>query len=287
VAAMAERPGMTVRRRRLSGELRRLRQRSELTGEKVADRFGWSVAKVSRVETGRTGISQKDLRDLLDLYGVKGEKREALLSLARESRKKGWWDAYADSLPTEYATYISLESEAGSIHSFCPQVVPGLLQTEDYARSVIRSAMLNSSPPEVAGLVEARMERQGILTRLDPLQLWVIIDEAVLHRQVGGPEVMSGQYERLIECAEQPNITIQVLPFAAGSHTATACAFAILIFREKYDPDVVYVETMTSSLYVEKEMELYRYTLAFDHLRAVALGPDDSVAKISGMAARL
>jgi transcriptional regulator with XRE-family HTH domain len=284
---MAERPGLTVRRRRLSGELRRLRQRSELTGEKVADRFGWSVAKVSRVETGRTGISQKDLRDLLDLYGVKGEKREALLSLARESRKKGWWDAYADSLPTEYATYISLESEAGFIRSFCPQVVPGLLQTEDYARSVIRSALLNSPPAEINGRVEVRIERQGTLAGPDPLQLWVIFDEAVLHRQIGGPEVMRAQCERLIGWGERSNITLQVLPFTVGAHPATACAFSILTFREKYDPEVAFVETMTSSLYVENEMELYRYTLAFDHLRAAALGPDDSLVKIAELAAKL
>ncbi|GAA2879140.1 helix-turn-helix transcriptional regulator [Streptosporangium fragile] len=283
---MAGGRGPTVRRRRLAGELRRLRERKALTIEEAAERVGWSTAKVSRIETARVGITSPDLTRLLDLYELDAGKRTVLHALARTARTKGWWDAYTDSLPSDYATYIQLEAEAAFIRSFDGMLVHGLLQTEDYAREVIRSALMALSPPaEVDRRVEVRMTRQNLLLREEnPLRFWTVIDEAVLARRVGSAETMRGQYAKLAEFAGRDNITIQVLPFSAGVHPATAGTFAIMEFREPYDPDVVYVESMTSSLYVEKDAEMYWYTLAFDHLRAVALGPDESRALISEMA---
>ncbi|MFF5244357.1 helix-turn-helix domain-containing protein [Streptosporangium sp. NPDC000095] len=282
---MAAGRGPTVRRRRLASELRRLRDLKAMTLEDAAQGVGWSVAKVSRIETARVGITSPDLTRLLDLYEVDASKRSALYSLARTARMKGWWDAYAGSLPSDYATYIQLEADAAFIRSFDGVLVHGLLQTEDYAREVIRSALMAlSSPAEVERRVEVRMTRQKLLLREEsPVRFWTVIDEAALIRQVGSTGTMRGQYIKLLELADRDNVTIQVLPLAAGIHPATAGTFAVMEFRELYDPAVVYVETMTSSLYVENDSEMYWYTLAFDHLRAVALGPDNSKALIEKM----
>lgn len=283
---MAAGRGPTVRRRRLAGELRRLRERKALTLEEAAERVGWSTAKVSRIETARVGITSPDLTRLLDLYELDASKRTALHALARTANTRGWWDAYTDSLPSDYATYIQLEVDTAFIRSFDSMLVHGLLQTEDYAREVIRSALMALSPPaEIERRVEVRMTRQNLLLRQeDPIRFWAVIDEAALTRRVGSEAIMQGQYAKLLEFAAQDNITIQVLPSTAGAHPATAGTFAILEFREPHDPDVVYVESMTSILYVESDIEMYRYTLAFDHLRAAALSPDKSKQLISRMA---
>ncbi|MEU8271308.1 helix-turn-helix transcriptional regulator [Sphaerisporangium sp. NPDC049002] len=280
--------GPSVRRRRLAGELRRLRELQAMTIEAAADRVGWSTAKLSRIETARVGITSPDLTRLLDLYALDGRKRAALHALARTARTKGWWDAYSDSLPSDYATYIQLEAEAAFIRSFDGMLVHGLLQTEDYAREVIRSALMALCPPtEVERRVEVRMTRQGILSReQDPIRFWTVIDEAALTRRVGSAAIMRGQYAKLLECADRDNITVQVLPSAAGAHPATAGTFAMLEFREPHDPDVAYVESMTSILYIENDVEMYRYTLAFDHLRAAALSPEESRTLITRMAER-
>ncbi|GAA3413758.1 helix-turn-helix transcriptional regulator [Streptosporangium vulgare] len=256
-----------------------------MTLEEAAQRVGWSVAKVSRIETARVGITSPDLTRLLDLYELDTSKRSALHALARTARMKGWWDAYANSLPSDYATYIQLEADVAFIRSFDNVLVHGLLQTEDYAREVIRSALMAlSSPAEVERRVEVRMTRQKLLLREEsPIRFWTVIDEAALIRQIGSTGTMRGQYVKLLELADRDNVTIQVLPLAAGVHPATAGTFAIMEFREIYDPAVVYVETMTSSLYVENDSEMYWYTLAFDHLRAVALGPDSSKVLIEKM----
>lgn len=259
-----------------------------MTIEATAERLGWSTAKVSRIETARTGINAPDLTAMLDLYGADEDRRMALHALARAARKRGWWDAYADSTPSDYATYIELEAEAASLRSFDPLIINGLLQTEDYAREIIRAALMALSPPaEIQRRVEVRTTRQLLLAQEDsPLTLWTIISEAALQQQVGGPEVMAAQYAKLVEQAERGNVIVQVLPSVKGAHPATAGQFAVMEFREPYDPQVVYVESMTSSLYVESEVEIYRYTLAFDHLRAMALDPDESKALILSMAKR-
>jgi transcriptional regulator with XRE-family HTH domain len=278
--------GPTVRRRRLAAELRRLRDRSELTLEEAAGQLGWSITKLSRVETSRVGIQPGDLKRMLDLYGVEGDRRSGLTSLGRAARTKGWWDAYADSLPSDYANYISLEADTSALRCYDVQTVNGLLQTEDYAREVIGSALMALCPPaEVERRVEVRQTRQRLLRRdPDPLRFWTVIDQAALRRVTGSPGVMRAQYARMLELAQLPNITIQVLPDSAGAHPGTAGTFAIMEFPERHDPAVVYIETMTSSLYVENDAAVYRYALAFDQLRALALGARESSAVIARLA---
>jgi transcriptional regulator with XRE-family HTH domain len=273
-----------VRSRQLAVELRRLREEATLTGEEVASRLGWSAAKVSRMETARTAVAPADLQLLLDLYGISGQHRERLIELGRTARQRGWWDAYADMLGPEYATLIALESEAESAGWYAAQIVPGLLQTEEYAREIIRSTLLISPPGEVERRVQVRMSRQRVLTRDNPLELSVVLDEAALERQVGGAGVMRAQLRYLAEVAGSPNVRIQVLPNAAGAHPAVTGEFTILRFPELIAPDVVYLEHMTSNIYVEREAEVFRYNLALERLSTLAVGHEESVALIARQA---
>jgi transcriptional regulator with XRE-family HTH domain len=270
-----------VRARQLAAQLRRLREAATLTGDEVAARLGWSPSKVSRIETGQSAIAAGDLRRLLDLYEVSGSQRDRLIELGRDSQQRGWWDAYGDTLRPEVATLIALEADAESIRWYSPLAVPGLLQTEAYARDLIRSHLLMAPPARVERRVQVRLTSQGVLSRSDPPQIEVILDEAVIQRVIGGPEVHRAQLLHLIEMAERPQITLQVLPFAAGAHPALTGGFTILKFPELLAADVVYLENMTSDLFVESEAEVYRYGLAFDHLCSVALAPDDSRAFIA------
>jgi transcriptional regulator with XRE-family HTH domain len=279
--------GPTVRRRRLAAELRRLRERAEMTLEQAASQVEWSVAKLSRVETARVGINLADLRYLLKIYDVTDERVEELVSLARRARMRGWWESYADTLPSDYASYIGLESEAASLRCFDALTLNGLLQTTDYAREVIRASLMALSPPgEVERRVEVRTTRQRVLNReLNPLRLWTVIDEAVLRRLVGSAHVMKAQGDRLLELAALPNVTVQVLPTGVGAHPATTGTFSILEFPEPQDADVVYLETLTANIFVEDDAQAYRYALAFDHLRAMALGPEESKTFIAALSA--
>jgi transcriptional regulator with XRE-family HTH domain len=281
---MAERRAPSVRSRQLAAELRRQRDEAGLTGEEVAGRLGWSPAKVSRVETARTAVSPSDLQLLLDLYEVSRQHRERLTELGRTARQRGWWDAYADMLGPEYATLIALESDADSAGWYAAQIVPGLLQTEEYAREIIRSTLLISPPGEMERRVQVRMSRQRVLSGDSPLELAVILDEAALERQVGGAAVMRTQLRHLVEIAEQPNVQVQVLPNAAGAHPAVTGEFTILRFPELIAPDVVYLENMTSNVYVEREAEVFRYSLALERLSTLALGHEESVALIARQA---
>jgi transcriptional regulator with XRE-family HTH domain len=285
--AMAGGRGPTLRRRRLAAELRILRERSGLTGEQAGEQLGWSVSKVSRIETAQVGVRTGDLTALLDLYGVSGARRDALMDLARTAMQRGWWDTY-ETISTDYANYISLESEAAAIRCFSQTLIHGLLQTEDYARAVIRAALVPFVPTsEIDRRVEIRMTRQKILRENHSLNVWMVVDEAVLHRLIGGAETMRAQCESLIRLAELPNVTIQVLASAAGAHPGANTPFSILSFPEVYDPDVVYIETMTSSLWIEDDREVHRYSFAFDQMRAMALSPDESVELISKTVDRL
>ncbi len=276
----------TVKRRRLGIELRQLREAAGVSIEEAAKHLDVSYSTVSRIETGRVRVRVRDLRDLLDLYGVADErKREALFTLAREAREKGWWHSYSDVLSTPHAVYIGLEAEAAAIRTYQTQLIPGLLQTEEYARAIVRGGRRWTTHDEIEKFVQARMSRQKLLTRADPLEFWAILDEAALRRHVGGAKVMRDQLQRLLEAAEQPNITIQVLPFTTGTHAAmTAGSFVILEFPEQSDPEVVYLENPLNSFYLEREHEIRWYTLTFDHLRASALSSDESVALIREVA---
>ncbi|MEO3809649.1 helix-turn-helix transcriptional regulator [Sphaerisporangium sp. B11E5] len=273
----------TVRRRRLASELRCLREGAGLTMEQVSDRLGWSITKISRIETCKVGVTPKDVGRLVGLYGLSPVKFDEIMELARDAQKKGWWQAYGD-LPSEYATYIGLEAEAASIRCYAPEIIPGLIQTEDYARSVIRNSLVITPPGEIERRVDVRMTRQNLLSRPVPLHLWAILDEAVLRRTVGGTAVMNHQLRHVLKLAESPHVTFQVLPFAAGAHAATSGAFTILEFPDHGDLDVVFLENLTGGLYVEREVDVYRYTLAFDHLRAKALDPEDSYRLIAEIA---
>lgn len=279
---MPERPAPSVRARQLSRELRRLREAAELTGEAAAERLGWSSAKVSRIETARTPVTVSDLRRLLDLYGASDTDADRLLDLARTSRERGWWESYVGESPAEYATYIGLEVESSSISSFSAFLVPGLLQTEDYARAMIKSLLL-MPPREVERLVQVRRMRQDRIYRADkvPLRLHAILDESVLRRQIGGPDVLRDQLRHLVStAAELHNVELQVLPYSAGAHPAINGTFTILSFPRSGDPEIVALEHLDSHLFIESEKAVYRYTLVFNEIITKALDPSESLAFI-------
>jgi len=273
----------TVRRRRLALELRRLREAARLTCEEVADHLECSASKISRVETGRVSVSPRDVRDMLELYGVAPQQRESLVQLARDSRQKGWWHAFSDTMQPQFATYVGLESAASEIRIYEVSLIPELLQTEDYARVVIRSGMMNCPKEDVERQVALRMARQPAITREDPPKVWAVLDEAALRRQVGGAGLMRMQLEHLLARAAMPNVSIQVIPFGGGAHPAMGRPFIILVFPERVDTDVVYLEDLTSALYLEDVAEVDRYNVFFNHLRATALSFDDSSALITSV----
>jgi transcriptional regulator with XRE-family HTH domain len=276
----------TIRRRRLAIELRRLREEAGLTIERVAEALECSPSKVSRVETGHVNATPRDVRDMLALYGVVGAQRDALVQMAREARQKGWWYKYRDD-QADQAFHAGLEVAADSIRMYAALLVPGLLQIAPYARTVIRALNPGIRPEEVEHRLELRLARQSLLTQADPPLLWAILDEAALHRLVGGPGVMREQLHHLIEQAQLPNVTVQVLTYTAGQHAGMHGAFHIFGFAEPGDPDVVHLEHSTSRLYLERPEEVQRYSLLFDHLRAAALAPDDSIAFVTELAKEL
>jgi len=275
-----ERPAPSVRARQLARELRRLREAAQLTGEATAAQLGWSSAKVSRIETARTPITVPDLRKLLNLYGARDIDR--LVDLARTSRERGWWDSYVGEAPTEYATYLGLEAEASSISSFNAVIVPGLLQTEDYARATIKSLLL-MPPREVERLVQVRRIRQDRIYRADkaPLALHAVLDESALRRQIGGPDVLRDQLKHLVSTATGlRNVELQVLPHSAGAHPAITGTFTILSFPRSGDPEIVTLENLDSHLFIEGEKAVYRYSLIFNELTTKALDPAESITFI-------
>jgi transcriptional regulator with XRE-family HTH domain len=278
-------PSPTVRRRRLAAELRRLRERADLTGDDVADRLKWSASKISRIETAKTGAKISDVRKLLELYGVGASHLDELIALARDAERKGWWEAYSDATGEEYAAFIGLEAEAEYAGQWENQVIPGLFQTEEYARRLTQAVqpIATLPPSKVEARVEARLRRQEVLTREKPLQLSIVLDESTLMRKYGDRAVMRAQMERVIELAQLPNVTLRVLPLD-GTHPLSIGSFIQLRFERVYDitfHDVVYVEQLMSSFYFEEELDTYRYTLAFDQLVAAALSPEESLELVA------
>jgi transcriptional regulator with XRE-family HTH domain len=281
---MATDQSPTVRRRRLALELRRLREAARLTCEEVAEHLECSASKISRVETGRVSVSPRDVRDMLEIYGVSGQERDSLVQLARDSRQKGWWHAYSDTINPQFATYVGLESAASEIRVYEVSLIPSLLQTEDYARAIITSGIMNGTGEEMERSVALRMARQPALTRDDdPPLLWTVLDEAALRRRVGGGELMRAQLEHVLELSSLKNVAMQVIPFGAGAHPAMGRPFVILVFPERVDPDVVYLEDLTSAFYLEDVEEVDRYNVFFNHLRATALSFDESAALITSV----
>ncbi len=277
----------TLRARRLAIELIGRREAAGLSREEAAGRLEWSTSTIFRIETGRSRPQPRSVRDLLDLYGVTGAERDGLIQLAREARQPGWWHSFRDVLPNPYEVYIGLETGAVSIRNFEPLLVPGLLQTADYARAMIRGGARELDRDEIERRVEVRMSRQQILLRDDRPRLWAVIDEAVIRRIVGGPATMAAQLRHLIEAAEQGKTTLQVVPFRAGAHAGTSGPFVILELPEPAEPDLVYVETLAGDIYLEDRADVDRYTLAFERLLAAALHPDDSIALVEAAAREL
>ncbi|MEV5413349.1 helix-turn-helix transcriptional regulator [Thermopolyspora sp. NPDC052614] len=276
----------TIRRRRLAAELRRLREERGLTIEQLAQRLDWHPTKLSRVETGKQAVHPSEVRGLLDLLDTDPAQRDALVALAREARLRGWWRVFGEAVPDWFAVYVGLESEATSMRLYESEFIPGLLQTEDYARAVHQATRVGAREEEIKRLVDVRMARQELLVGEGAPQLWIVLDEAVIRRRVGGPDVMRGQLKRLMEAARLPNLTLQVLPFSVGAHAGMDGGFHILTF-EPYADDVVYIEYRTGSFYLEKRWEIEQYSLVFDHLRAAALPMEASTALIAQVADEL
>lgn len=272
--------GPTVRHRRLAAELRRFRNRAGLTGDQVAEALRWSPSKVSRLEHGRTGYKLADVEALLRLYQVPQALRGDLLELARATYRKSWLESESASLPSRFTTYVSIETEARSLWSWEPHVVLGLLQTEDYARSIFEAwqTVVTMSPAEIERRVEIRLARQELLRRDPPLALAAVMDESVLTRQIGDAAVMRAQLAHLIECSHRPSTEIRILPLS-GYHPITAGGFAYMQFAGTEDitfHDIVAIENLTSNYYLEDEDDTYPYRLAFQRLTEESLDPRNS-----------
>jgi transcriptional regulator with XRE-family HTH domain len=272
----------TVRRRELGALLRRLREEQGMSVKQVTEHLLCSPSKVSRIETGQRGATLRDVRDLCDLYGVTDRaERDRLMTLAKEGKQQGWWQSY--SLP--YSTYVGLEAEATAVSGFHSSVMPGLLQTAEYAHAIQEAAAPEVSAPDltpeiIEQRVEARIRRQALLTKETPLKFTTIVDEAVLHRLVGGSSTMRGQLQHLVSMAALPNVTIQVIPYGAGAHPALESTFYILDFADAV-PSVIYVEGLVGWIYLERIEDIGRYRRVFERLGDLALSPAESVKFIA------
>ncbi|HEX6872453.1 MAG TPA: helix-turn-helix transcriptional regulator [Micromonosporaceae bacterium] len=271
-------------RRRLGAELRRYRDAAGLTIDRVAHQLRCSASKISRIETGQTGASPRDVRDMLMLYQVSETELVDLIEVARDTRQRGWWRPYGSVLT---GSYVGFEAAAQLIRTFEAQLVPSLLQTEEYAYQVIGARQPNLSPAEIKDRVRVKMARQTLLTQQEPVTFWCVLDEAVLARSIGGPPVMRRQLEHLCAVAELPNVTVQVLPFEHGAHIAMEGAFVLLSFPHRADPDTVYLPTSTGGVFQEKADKVAEFTLVFETLQRAALAPEQSVEFLGGLAAKL
>ncbi len=274
--------GPTVRRRQLGTELRKLRESGGYKLEEVAARLGVAPSTLSRIETGKAPTKSAYLNQLLEMYGVADAgQRQVLVDMAREGHRKGWWAAYDDVLPSGFDIYVGLEAETAAIRSYEISVVHGLLQTADYARAILREMFPRHTPEQIDRLVDLRLARQARLDDDPPLELWAILDEAVVRRAVGGAAVMRRQLSHRVTEAGRPGITLQILPFACGAHAGHGGPFSILEFPQRSDSEVAYVESGAGIIYLEKDRDVRARAEAFDRLRAAALSPGASVDLIS------
>jgi transcriptional regulator with XRE-family HTH domain len=271
--------------RRLAAQLRELRDASGMTQEDVAERTGKDRSTLYRLETAQQRPQRSTLIQLLDLYGVAEPRRGELLAVLREAGQRGWVQPYHSGLPGVYSDYIGFEDEARSISNYESLFIPGLLQTEDYARAQVHGTLPHASNDEVEDRVSARLERQALLARDSPPHLWAIIDEAAARRRVGGREVMRSQLTRLLDAAAAPNITLQAIPFDAGAHPGMDGSFVVLEFPDPADQSIVYTEGAAGGLFLEHDEEIRRYIFMFEHLRAAALRPQATVALLAAIAA--
>ncbi|WP_433654226.1 helix-turn-helix domain-containing protein [Nocardia sp. CA-128927] len=270
---VAER-GPTALRIAVGGQLRKLREAKGVTPVEAGEHIRGSHAKISRLELGRTGYKDRDILDLLTLYGVtEPDQREMFVDLARRANQPGWWHQYNDLLPPWFETYLGLEGAAQTIRTFEGQLVPGLLQTEDYTHAVIEVGHQNA---EASRRVELRTKRQEILDLTNGPRLWAVLDEAVLHRPIGGKRVLREQLEHLVEVSKKPRVTIQVLPYDTGGHAAAGSSFTMLRFAEMELPDIVYLEQLTSALYLDRKEDLQLYREVMDKVAVQACQPEQS-----------
>jgi len=274
--------GPTVRRMLLGAQLRRLRGEAGLSREQAGEAIRASEWKLHRLENGQVSFKERDIVDLLALYGVKDPGEVAsFVIMAREANQPGWWQTFGDLLPQWFRAFVDLESAASLIRAYEGQYVPGLLQTEAYCRAVVTGALLDEPPEEVERRVALRMGRQGLLSGDAPPRLWAVVDEAALRRPVGGHAVMRAQLERLIEASTLPQVTLQVLPFRAGAHPAMVGAFTVLRFEDRELPDVVYVEHLTSALYLNKREEVDRYLHVMEGICVRSAPPEQTPGILS------
>lgn len=277
--------GPTALRIVLGTQLRRLREVNGITREAAGEAIRASHAKISRLELGRVGFKERDVADLLTLYGITDEQeRQPFLALARQANTPGWWHQYGDVLPSWFETYVGLEQAAAAIRTYEVQFVPGLLQTEEYVRAVVRLEHLGASADELERRVVLRMKRQHLLTQPQAPTLWAVLDEAALRRPLGGPHVMRAQLEHLLQLIELPNVSLQVVTFRSGGHAAAGGSFSILRFAAADMPDIVFLEQLTSALYLDKREDVDRYLATVDRLSVQAATPCDTVGMLKRMA---
>jgi transcriptional regulator with XRE-family HTH domain len=270
--------GPTVLRMLLGGQLRKLREAAGITPERAGYEIRASRSKISRVEHGRVGFKERDVVDLLTLYGVTDEKvHQRMLALAQQANSPGWWARYDDVLPDWFETYVGLEQATSLIRTYELQFVPGLFQTQDYARAVTVLGHRAAPAEEIERRVSLRLNRQQILTNDDSMpKVWAVIDESALRRPLGGREVMRAQLEHLIELTESPQVTLQIMPFDRGGHSAAGGSFAILRFADSDLPDIVYIEQLTGALYLDRPEEIDHYREVMNSLSAEAETPAES-----------
>jgi transcriptional regulator with XRE-family HTH domain len=261
-----------------------LRSVADLTREEVAERTGVNVATLYRIETARVRPQARTLAALLDVYGLEEPKRTELMTLLKQSAHRGWLNTFATDLPERYTSYIEFEAEASEVLNYECLFIPGLLQTEGYARAAIEGALPESTRDEIESRVEARMQRQAVLSKEQPLKLWAIVDEAAIRRVVGGRDVMREQLEHLVRITELPTVHLQVIPFNAGAHPGMPGSFVVMNFAEALGPEIVYIDSQAGDLFLEEETDISRYNLVFTHLRAVALSPSASVSLLAATA---
>ena len=288
IGAGQPRGGPTVLRMLLGIQLRRLREKANLTPDQAGYAIRASRSKISRVEHGRVGFKERDVSDLLSLYGVtESAERDRMLALARQANDQGWWAKYDDIMPDWFGSYVGLEQATSLIRTFELQFVPGLFQTEDYARSVTMLGHRSAPADEIEHRVSLRMQRQKILDLDDSPRIWAVIDESALHRPLGGVEAMRAQLRHLIEVTEYPRVTLQVMPFSRGGHPAAGGSFTVLRFGEPDLPDIVYLEQLTSALYLDRRDEVDHYMEVMNRLSAEAETPADSARLLEQIARSL
>ncbi|MGP4023661.1 helix-turn-helix domain-containing protein [Actinomadura sp. 3N407] len=280
---MAGRQSPSVRARQLARELRGLRTRADVTIDQVAAGLNWSMAKVSRIETAYTLITVPDLHRLLEFYGVDKEAAERYIRLARAARERGWWETYSGTLGERYAAFIGLEADAQAMHCYSIAIIHGLLQTPDYARATVSSAIPALPPGEIDRLVEIRLKRQARLRSFDAIELVVVLDEGVLRRRIADVGVMRGQLDHLLDVGTLPNVHIHVIPLERG-YPRGLTDFNLLRFREPEYPEIVYIEQMAGSLIVENEGQVFKYSSAFENICGLALNEAESRELISRIA---